>query len=46
MTHYTCSYTIDGEHFTFHCQADDIAHAIEQLMDAEPFATNVTIYQG
>ncbi len=46
MTHYTCSYTIDGEPFTFHCQADDAAHAIEQLIDAEPRAANVAVYQG
>lgn len=46
MTHYTCSYMIDGEYCTFHCQADDVEHAIEQLINAEPRATNITVYQG
>ena len=46
MTNYTCSYTIDNEYFTFHCQADDAAHAIEQLIDAEPHAANITVHQG
>lgn len=35
----------EHEHEFYACQADDIAHAQEQAMDAEPAAVIVRVYR-
>ena len=38
MDTYHCEFYRDGEKFAFQCEADDVEHAVEQLLDAEPHA--------
>lgn len=46
MKRYILEYNFGGrsEYQHFKCWADDVEHAVEQLIDAEPDARNVTVF--
>ena len=44
LKQYLCSYYLSSSHvaYYFECMADDEYHAIEQLLDSEPHAREIT----